>query len=58
MCFNWSCRWRSLFENPTVAQLSRFIVQKLAEQTDDDILAQLEQLDEEQVKAMLAAVST
>ncbi|BAZ48116.1 AMP-dependent synthetase and ligase [Nostoc sp. NIES-4103] len=48
----------SLFENPTVAQLSTFIVQKLAEQTDDDILAQLEQLDEEQVKVMLAAVNT
>ncbi len=48
----------SLFENPTVAQLSIVIVQKLAEQTDDDILAQLEQLDEEQVKAMLTAVNT
>ncbi len=49
---------RSLFENPTVAQLSSVIVQRLIEQTDDDILAQLEELDDDQVKAMLKAKNT
>ena len=49
---------RSLFENPTVAELASAIVQRLAEQIDDDILAQLEQLDDDQVKAMLKAENT
>ncbi|MBW4630462.1 MAG: amino acid adenylation domain-containing protein [Iphinoe sp. HA4291-MV1] len=49
---------RCLFENPTVAQLSSVIVHRLVEQTDDDILAQLEELDDDQVKAMLKAENT
>ena len=52
---------RSLFENPTVAKLSSVIVQTLTEQTDEtdeDILAELQQLDDDQVKAMLKAENT
>jgi amino acid adenylation domain-containing protein len=49
---------RCLFETPTVAGLSVAVVQRRASQSDDELLAQalgeLEQLSEEEVRAMLA----
>jgi acyl carrier protein len=48
---------RQLFESPTVAGLAAAVVRQQAEQADDELLAQalgeLEQLSEEEVRAML-----
>ena len=49
---------RSLFENPTVAKLSIAIVETLTEKINDEILVQLKQLDDDQVKAMLETEMT
>jgi len=52
---------RQLFETPTIAQLAEVITQKLAQQTDDatlaQMLAELEELSEDEVQAVLAAES-
>jgi acyl carrier protein len=48
---------RCLFESPTVAGLAAAVVQRRAAQSDDELLAdalgELEQLSEEEVRAML-----
>ena len=59
--FQISLSLRTLFESPTVADLAVVIVQKQAEQADGDALAQvlgeIKQLSEEELKALLAAES-
>ncbi|QDL10795.1 polyketide synthase [Brasilonema octagenarum UFV-E1] len=50
--------YKNFFDSPTVAELAEVIVQKLAQQTDDEALAQaladIEQLSEDEVLTILA----
>jgi acyl carrier protein len=48
---------RSLFEAPTIAQLSELIVRKLVRKIDMSLLDQIEELSEEAVEQLLAAGS-
>ncbi|MBP5972970.1 SDR family oxidoreductase [Brasilonema sp. CT11] len=51
--------YKNFFDSPTVAELAEVIVQKLAQQTDDEALAQaladIEQLSEDEVLTILAS---
>jgi phthiocerol/phenolphthiocerol synthesis type-I polyketide synthase E len=52
--FQLSLPLKTLFEATTVAELALVIVQSLAEQIDSDMLAELEQLSQDEVQARLA----
>lgn len=45
---------RTFFERPTIAELAAIILQNLAEQVDSELLAKLEHLTQEEVRATLA----
>jgi phthiocerol/phenolphthiocerol synthesis type-I polyketide synthase E len=52
--FQVQIEFRALFAAPTVVELAEVVVQSLAEQIDSDLLAELEQLSEEEARATLA----
>jgi len=45
---------QSLFETPTPASLSAVVAQKLVEQVGDDVVEELAQLSQDEVRSMLA----
>ncbi|HJT56499.1 MAG TPA: type I polyketide synthase [Ktedonobacteraceae bacterium] len=52
--FQVQIEFRTLFTRPTVAELAQVVAQSLAEQVDSDLLAELELLSEDRVRATLA----
>src|SRR5438270_12835460 len=53
--FQVQLQMRTIFEQPTIAELAATTVQTLAEQVDSELLAELEQLSQEEARATLAA---